>query len=38
MYSFLHTAKHGFLLILKNVVFKEINDIEIPITFLNKMF
>ena len=38
VYSFLHTAKHGFLFILKNVVFKEINDIEISITFLNKMF
>ena len=36
MYSFLHTAKHGFLFILKNVVFKEINDIEIPITFFKQ--
>ena len=38
LYSFLHPAKHGFLFILKNVLFKEINDIEIPITFSNKMF
>ena len=37
LYSFLHPAKHGFPFILKNVLFKEINDIEIPITFLNKM-
>ena len=38
LYSFLHPPKHGFLFILKNVLFKDINDIEIPITFSNKMF
>ena len=37
LYSFLHPAKHGFPFILKIVLFKEINDIEIPINFLNKM-
>ena len=31
--SFLHPAKHGFLFILKKVLFKEINDTEIPIKF-----
>ena len=38
LHSFLYPATHGFLFILKNVPFKEINDIEIPITFLDKMF
>ena len=37
LYSFLHPAKHGFLFILKNVLFKDINDTEIPITFSKKM-
>ena len=37
LYSFLHSAKRGFLFILKNVLFKEINDTEIPITFSKKM-
>ena len=36
LYSFLHPVKHGFLFILKNVLFKEINDTEISITFSNK--
>ena len=36
-YSFLHPGKHGFLFILKNVLFKDINDTEIPITFSKKM-
>ena len=30
-------SKHGFLFILKNVLFKDINDTEIPITFSKKM-
>ena len=38
LFSFLHPAKHGFPFIFKNVLFKEKNDIEILITFLNKMF
>ena len=38
LHSFLHPAKHGCPVILKNVPFKEINDIKISITFLNKMF
>ena len=38
LYSFLHPANQEFLFILENVLFKEINDIEIPIEFLNKMF
>ena len=37
LFSFLHPVKHGFLFILKNVLFKEINDTEIPITFSKKM-
>ena len=37
LYSFLHPAKHGFLFILKHVLFKDINDTEIPITFSKKM-
>ena len=37
LYSFLHPAKHGFPFILKNVLFKEINDTEMPITFSKKM-
>ena len=37
LYSFLHPAKHGFLFILKIVLFQEINDAEIPITFSKKM-
>ena len=37
LYSFLHPAKHGFLFILKNVLFKEIHDTEIPITCSKKM-
>ena len=37
LYSFLHPAKHGFLFILKNVLFREINDTEIPIKFSKKM-
>ena len=39
LYSFLHPAKHGFLFILKNVLFKDIhvNDTETPITFSKKM-
>ena len=37
LYSFLYSAKHGFLFILKNLLFKEINDIEIPITFLKNV-
>ena len=35
-YSFLHPAKYGFLFILKNVLFEEINDTEIPITLIKK--
>ena len=37
LYSFLHPAKHGFPFILKIVLFKDINDTEIPITFSKKM-
>ena len=37
LYSFLHPAKHSFLFILENVLFREINDAEIPITFSKKM-
>ena len=35
LYSFLHPAKHGFLFILKNVLFREINDTEIPTHNIN---
>ena len=37
LYSFLHPAKHGFLFILKNVLFREINDTEKHIKFSKKM-
>ena len=32
----MHPAKHGFLFILKNVLFRQINDTEIPVKFLKK--